>query len=281
MSSGLADICLYGSADILQSSESDNMMLSVTPLETDKTGTAFLIPGIKASESYVLDLTFRIHKQEGHDGADGMAVALLCVPEEDLDAYRNASGQVKVLGDGGAGLGYTGLGTQQDFAIELDTYRRYVDFDCSNAVTYLAHPPFSVDRCNDPPTPHISLHQPPNSHHNYSKACTAPHTIPDIADGQVYGLKIQHEVHATSNKQVITTWLRESSSRQGTTGESQESAPLFLWQVTQPWSPSDAGEHRVFAFTASTGGLTQAVSRHVTKFWLGLDVLEAYYFAPA
>lgn len=133
MSSGLTDICLYGSADILESSESDNMMLSLTALETDKTGTAFLIPGIKASESYVLDITFRIHKQEGHDGADGMAVAVLAVPEEDLDAYRSASGQVRVVGDGGAGLGYTGLGIEQDFAIELDTYRRYVDFRSGNA----------------------------------------------------------------------------------------------------------------------------------------------------
>lgn len=128
MSSGLGYICLYGSADIASSSlDPDNMMLSLTPLETDKTGTAFLIPGIKSSESYLLDFTFRIHKQAGHDGADGMAVAVLSAPSEDVEGYRNATGQFRVVGDGGAGLGYTGLGTQEDFAIELDTYRRFVD----------------------------------------------------------------------------------------------------------------------------------------------------------
>jgi hypothetical protein len=127
MSTGLADITLYGSADILPSSlDDDNLMLSLTPLETDKTGTAFLTPGIKASESYLLDMTFRIRKRNGQDGADGMGLVVMAVPEADVGLYRDATGDVRVIGDGGAGLGYTGIGTQDDFAIELDTYRRFV-----------------------------------------------------------------------------------------------------------------------------------------------------------
>lgn len=136
MANGLAEISLYGSADITPSSlNPDTMMISLTPLETDKIGTAFLIPGIKAVESYSLDVIFRIHKQEGQDGADGMAVVVLSVPLEDVEGYRNATGQVRVVGDGGAGLGYTGLGSQQDFAIELDTYRRYVEHVASCTIT--------------------------------------------------------------------------------------------------------------------------------------------------
>lgn len=140
MANGLADISLYGSADITPSSlDPDAMMLSLTPLATGKVGTAFLIPGIKAGESYSLDVIFRIHKPEGQDGADGMAVAVLSVPLEDVEGYRNATGQVRVVGDGGAGLGYTGLGSQQDFAIELDTYRRYVGPVASWAITRIEY----------------------------------------------------------------------------------------------------------------------------------------------
>jgi hypothetical protein len=149
MSTGLTDIILYGSADILPSSlDDDNLMLCLTPLETDKTGTAFLIPGIKASDSYLFDMTFRIRKREGQDGADGMGLVLMVVPEADVASYRDAKGDVRVIGDGGAGLGYTGMGTQDDFAIELDTYRRFVSiflrsdffsshFAASTAVTTL------------------------------------------------------------------------------------------------------------------------------------------------
>lgn len=141
MSTSLTDISLYGSADILPSSlDDDNIMLSLTPLETDKTGTAFLIPGIKASDSYLFDMTFSIRKREGQDGADGMGLVVMAVPEADVGSYRDAKGDVRVVGDGGAGLGYTGIGTQDDFAIELDTYRRFVpiflrsDFFSSHSV---------------------------------------------------------------------------------------------------------------------------------------------------
>lgn len=127
MANGLTDLSLYGSADIVSSSlDDETLMLSLTPLETDKTGSAFLIPGIKASESYLFDVTFRIRKREGQDGADGMGLVFMAVPPEDMNSYMNAKGDVRVIGDGGAGLGYTGLGAQDDFGIELDTYRRFV-----------------------------------------------------------------------------------------------------------------------------------------------------------
>lgn len=127
MTTGLTDLSLYGSADILPSSlDDDKLMLALTPLETDKTGSALLIPGIKASESYLLDVTFRIRKREGQDGADGMGLVFMAVPSGEVDSYREAKGDVRVIGDGSAGLGYTGSGTQDDFAVEFDTYRRSV-----------------------------------------------------------------------------------------------------------------------------------------------------------
>lgn len=65
---------------------------------------------------------------------------------------------------------------------------------------------------------------------------------------------IQHEVRAGEGKQIVTAWLRENPSA----GEEGDS--LFLWQVTLPWRADDANFDRVLAFTASTGGLAQAVS---------------------
>lgn len=59
-------------------------------------------------------------------------------------------------------------------------------------------------------------------------------------------------------KQVVTAWLRENGSSESlTTGKAEDS--LFLWRVTLPWRAEDAAFERVLAFTASTGGLAQAV----------------------
>jgi hypothetical protein len=71
-------------------------------------------------------------------------------------------------------------------------------------------------------------------------------------------LIIQHEVQSGKGKQVVTAWLREyGSSESSSTGKEEDS--LFLWQVMLPWRAEDAGFERVLAFTASTGGLAQAV----------------------
>ena len=63
-------------------------------------------------------------------------------------------------------------------------------------------------------------------------------------------------------QQIITAWLRESVASGSQAEENQNSALLYLWEVTLPLSEADAETHRAFAFTASTGGLAQAVSAH-------------------
>jgi len=68
---------------------------------------------ISASSSFVVEITFRITTAAGQDqGADGMAFVCL-----------SQSGQPKLLGEGGAGLGYEGLGAESDWAVEVDTYQ--------------------------------------------------------------------------------------------------------------------------------------------------------------
>ena len=50
------------------------------------------------------------------EGADGMAFVF-------LSAGENVVPQ-ELLGRGGAGLGYSGIGGKGDWVVELDTYRR-------------------------------------------------------------------------------------------------------------------------------------------------------------
>jgi hypothetical protein len=44
------------------------------------------------------------------------------------------------------------------------------------------------DHADDPPTPHISLHSPPNAHHRFSLGCVKPSHLPPIVDGATYDL---------------------------------------------------------------------------------------------
>lgn len=60
----------------------------------------------------------------------------------------------------------------------------------------------------------------------------------------------------------MTVWLREDGAPEGS-GAADQEAEVFLWQVTLPWRADAAGCERVLGFTASTGGLAQAVSSEV------------------
>jgi len=105
-----SDLTLSGDA------EYQDERVVLTPNETSQVGSAFMATSISASSSFVVEMTFRITTAAGQDqGADGMAFVCL-----------SQSGQTpkpKLLGEGGAGLGYDGLGSESDWAVEIDTYQ--------------------------------------------------------------------------------------------------------------------------------------------------------------
>lgn len=67
------------------------------------------------------------------------------------------------LGRGGCELGYGGITSST--AVEIDTYR-------------------SADRCDDPPTPHISVQRDGDAHHRSSSWCS--NLLPKLDDGKAY-----------------------------------------------------------------------------------------------
>lgn len=104
------DLTLSGNAE----HKEDKVVL--TPNETSQVGSAFIKTSISASSSFVAEITFRIATAAGQDqGADGMS--FVCLSQSERIA------QPKVLGEGGAGLGYDGLGEASDWAVEIDTYQ--------------------------------------------------------------------------------------------------------------------------------------------------------------
>lgn len=89
--------------------------------------------------------------------------------------------------------------------------------------------------------PHISLHSPPRSHHRYALATTLPGSLPDVADGSMYTLRIERPAE-------------------------ERKAMVFLRPQGQPWMklfevelPLQARGRIRLGLTAATGGLSQAV----------------------
>lgn len=104
------DLTLSGNA------EHKDSKVVLTPNETSQIGSAFITTAISASSSFVVEMTFRIATATGQDqGADGMAFVCLNQSER--------TQKPKLLGEGGAGLGYDGLGRDSDWAVEIDTYQ--------------------------------------------------------------------------------------------------------------------------------------------------------------
>lgn len=56
-------------------------------------------------------------------GADGMAFVCMGVGK---DEELGVEGGARLMGEGGAGLGYDTLGGEGDWAVEIDTYQTYV-----------------------------------------------------------------------------------------------------------------------------------------------------------
>ncbi|OWT36349.1 peptide-N4-(N-acetyl-beta-glucosaminyl)asparagine amidase [Cryptococcus neoformans Bt1] len=121
-----------------------------------QTSAVFHPHPVDQNDSFSCIVTFRLTSPPGAGEADGMS--LVFVPN-------------KALGLGGYGLGYSGLGGKGDFAVEVDTYR-------------------TQDYADDPPTPHISVHSPPEAHHRNSIGCTAPGTLPKLSNGKEHRLQI-------------------------------------------------------------------------------------------
>jgi peptide-N4-(N-acetyl-beta-glucosaminyl)asparagine amidase len=234
------DLTLSGTAEC----QGDKVVL--TPNETSQMGSAFITTSISASSSFVVEMTFRITKAAGQDqGADGMAFVCLSQSEQ--------TPKPTVLGEGGAGLGYDGLGEERDWAVEIDTYQTYaVSFYpfCNHALISTLSASISVDRCNDPPAPHISLHSPPKSHHRYCVAVTPPQTLPDVSDGLERTLRIFANAQ-TGTIQAVLLFT-----------EAGKDEVVPLWEAKLPaGATSIESSTRLLGLTAATGGIAQAVSR--------------------
>ncbi|KIR32672.1 peptide-N4-(N-acetyl-beta-glucosaminyl)asparagine amidase [Cryptococcus deuterogattii MMRL2647] len=121
-----------------------------------QTSAVFHPHPVDQSDTFSCTVTFRLTSPPGAGEADGIGIVF--VPK-------------KALGLGGYGLGYSGLGGKGDFAVEVDTYR-------------------TQDYADDPPTPHISVHSPPEAHHLNSIGCTAPGTLPHLSNGKEHRLQI-------------------------------------------------------------------------------------------
>ncbi len=104
-----------GSAAVVQL-QGEPPQLSLTPCVTSRCGSAFAPPWDLGDQSFISDITFRISKANpSAEGADGMAFVCL----------RAFSGtDLSLLGGDGAGLGYSGLGGEGDWVVEVDTYQR-------------------------------------------------------------------------------------------------------------------------------------------------------------
>ncbi|KAI0221263.1 Peptide-N(4)-(N-acetyl-beta- glucosaminyl)asparagine amidase [Massospora cicadina] len=139
----------------------------------DQAGSAFLKARIDVSRGFRLRFKFRVM---GGGGADGLAVVF------------QAQGPT-ALGEGGCGLGYSGIA--DGLALEFDTYR-------------------SFDRCSDPDGNHISLqagkltadqkYSPVTSHHNASLGWAPATRLPDFHTGVWF--KVQVALLPTGHFQV-------------------------------------------------------------------------------
>ncbi|ORY24400.1 hypothetical protein BCR39DRAFT_561576 [Naematelia encephala] len=193
----------------------DARVESATLLLTDTAGltsAVFADKMIRQNDSFKCSLTFRMTEVSGSGAADGMAVAFC---------------QEAGLGLGGYGMGYSGLGGEGDFAVEIDTYR-------------------TQDFADDPPTPHISVQSPPNAHHRHSIACTPDHSLPYLSNGQLHTLELIYN----GNERLLHATLMLPRSDD----EQSEREVLALFDVK---IPSGKGDFWKVGVTAASGGLWQ------------------------
>lgn len=189
----------------------DGEIVQLTKNRPDQVGSAMMaLPD--DVRSMIITFSFRI---TGH-GADGMACVL-----------HSAAAGVKALGTGGCELGYGGI--PHSVAIEIDTYR-------------------TQDFCDDPPTPHISVHtvgaSPNSAHHKHSLWCSPPGSMPPFNDGQVYSIKL--EISAIRS---VSVWLTDSIS---------SSREDWVCLTQDPIALPGLENFQYIGWTAATGGLHQS-----------------------
>ena len=126
---------------------------------------------------------------------------------------------------------------------------------------------FSVDTyrtqdfADDPPTPHISVHSPPDAHHRHSIVCTPPNSLPYLSDGNVYTLELLYD---GSTRRLIGYLSSESGQRAG-----GNEISLFDTSV-----PVGTGEDWYVGITGSCGGLWQRVSLGGPRYSLSQLVVQ-------
>lgn len=176
----------------------------------DQTSAAFTRYSFSQDISWRAQISFALHAPDGAGEADGIAIV-----------FSNE----RKLGDGGSGIGYSGIGDKGDFAVEVDTYR-------------------AQDRTDDPPTPHISVHSPPNAHHRHSLSCTAAGDLPYLSDGAAYTL----ELLFNGSTRALAGYFRPQGGPQ--------SLEIQVCNVKIP-KPDGPAQDWYMGITGSCGGLWQ------------------------
>ncbi|ORX33678.1 hypothetical protein BD324DRAFT_639140 [Kockovaella imperatae] len=155
--------------------------------------------------NFCINVRFRITAPPGSGAADGIAIIFSPEPR---------------LGESGFGMGYSGVGGQGDFAVEIDTYR-------------------TQDHADDPPTPHISVHSPPNAHHRHAIACMD--SLPNLSDGKIHSVQLLYN----GETRLLRGYLKLD-------GEDE----VALWEAIIPEAPNE-GKDWFVGITGSCGGLWQ------------------------
>ncbi|EIW66613.1 hypothetical protein TREMEDRAFT_34776, partial [Tremella mesenterica DSM 1558] len=218
-------------------SEKEGLILTSGP---DQTSALYSLQPVSQSTSWklVMDFKFEAPIEAGESGAaDGIAVVF---------------SSERKLGEGGFGLGYSGIGKQGDFAIEIDTY-------------------LSQDHAQDPPIPHISIHSPLNAHHRNSLSCSLPGQIPFLSDGILHTLEIYFK--ASSRHVRVYLQLRSTSDDinldrrdgEGSLMDIEQDEKRIELKVCDAFIPFSEGDW-FLGFTGSCGGLWQRVSSSFSFF---------------
>ncbi|KAJ3223162.1 peptide-N4-(N-acetyl-beta- glucosaminyl)asparagine amidase [Clydaea vesicula] len=197
---------------------------------TLKLENSVLIDG-RSYDCFGVEFFFKITNKDGGDamgGADGFSFLL------------NSHGG-DVIGEEGAGLGYSGI--PNSVAVEFDTYA-------------------SVDRCADPSDNHISIQTrgnlPNSSHHQYSKACTSH--LPRMNNGQYYSCQIIFNLKLKAVRVYLTDLVEYTNSSSLKSENFQLVLDLNNFNLYSHLgaASSNGTEVEVFlGFTASSGFLTQ------------------------
>ncbi|KAL7747950.1 Peptide-N(4)-(N-acetyl-beta- glucosaminyl)asparagine amidase [Sorochytrium milnesiophthora] len=190
-------------------------VIALTEHKTDQRGACWLAESqLSTSKDFQAEFKLRIGAQGR--GADGMALVL-------------QSAGLDVLGEGGSGLGYTGI--PKSVAVEFDTY-----------MSYMSH--------HDPDDNHVSIHTryalPNSAHHDHALACTS--SVPVLNSGDVHQFCVQYR----ADTHELSVWMREENA------DGTLTAPIWVRLVDATVDMTRLGAGVWVGFTAATGGIAQS-----------------------